>query len=398
VTIPVKNDKFLLSLPLGLKVLNLILKDKNQNELARTIIPLINNPIASELPDRICPPVLMEAGLPELIPGPFNINLEDTEVKIGNIDSRPLLEFQNGVFVEVPQNISGIAPVVIKDAGFKTEGLTSVYHTTVTADKRIMTTGEIAKIQYNVTGLSNSLPTGVMVKVRNLTPNIIRLPEGDEWDIPIHSSDVSETGSFSTEIEAFAIQKGEYAMNFALFVPPVSELKDTVLWSIPEGAISFNLSQKEITHKGDQVKMDVVIPNLRLLKDVNLPKDLPSLIMVARINTPNTVRFNTNKTILEHVVDKNKIDENGNYTFSEELIGYQPGKIGIDFAWKWPILTEGGCSTALLAVAAGCKNDPDCICNVMANMPAPGSWCCKKHSKVFNLWWKKYVCKGVSPY
>lgn len=169
-------------------------------------------------------------------------------------------------------------------------------------------------------------------------------------------------------------------------------------WPFPEGAVNINLSQTEVTNKGELIKMNISVHNLKLLQDESIPKDFAPLIIVLEIETPNTIRFSDGKSILEHAVDVAEIGTDGSYTFSHELIGYRPGNIGIVAFWKWPILTEGCCSTALLAILAGCGNSPACICATMAAMPAPGSWCCSIHPKVFRLWWSIYACTGASPY
>ena len=170
------------------------------------------------------------------------------------------------------------------------------------------------------------------------------------------------------------------------------------VWPVPEGGAIVNLAKNEISEKGELVKMEVKLLNLKLLVDEHLPADFAPLTIVVQIQTPENVRFNDGEAILEHEVDIHKIEADGSYTFTNELIGYRPGVIGIFVSWKWKILSEGCCSTALLAILAGCGNNAACICSTLAGMAAPGSWCCKLHPLTFRYYWSFYGCTGPSPY
>lgn len=193
------------------------------------------------------------------------------------------------------------------------------------------------------------------------------------------------------------------------------------IWPMSEDAVIVELSEWMVAQPGDQITAWVTVYDLGLFvsedwasTEVELTPfedwpyaDLGPLIITVMIETPEVAEFYDGGFSLEHTIDPTLIMPDGTYTFSFELVGVSPGEIGMALFWKWRILTEGACSVALLGIYAGCASlygTPQydkCICDVMADMPAPGSWACKKHPLTFRAAWKLWGCSawhGASPY
>lgn len=173
------------------------------------------------------------------------------------------------------------------------------------------------------------------------------------------------------------------------------------MWEMPKDVATIKLSHPEIAPKHRQVSGEVIIHDLRWFKEKDLSR-LGPLILILQIKTSKVVHFPDRRTFLEHKIDPGQIVENGSYRFSFNLIGRGPGKISLSLFWKWRILTEGACAVAIDGVYAGCwiggQLNKDCVCSVLANMPAPGSWACKIHPLTFRADWKLWGCPGPSPY
>ena len=174
------------------------------------------------------------------------------------------------------------------------------------------------------------------------------------------------------------------------------------VWPMPEGAADIQLPQTSIGRRGERFPVSVTVKNLKLLQDKYFA-GLGPLLLIVENKTPEAARFEGGGgNFLEHKVDPSRIGSDGSYTFTFQLVGGRGGVPRLLLGWKWRILTEGACSTAINGVYAGCwiggQLNKNCVCQTLADMPAPGSWACKAHPLTFRAVWSLWGCPGASPY
>lgn len=167
------------------------------------------------------------------------------------------------------------------------------------------------------------------------------------------------------------------------------------MWDAPMEDIDLTLTPSAVE------KPDTAISGTVIIRDLGWLNEIPSLgpfFLILKSETPLIALFPDRKVFLEHIVSSALIQPDGSYSFSFTMTGYKPGDISLKLFWKWRILTEGACSVAIDAAYLGCDFDSSCVCQVLADMPAPGSWACSIHPTVFRHNWASLNCPGVCPY
>lgn len=174
------------------------------------------------------------------------------------------------------------------------------------------------------------------------------------------------------------------------------------VWPIPvDDILQFALEKEFVKYEGQKIPGTVTIRNPTLLLDKNLPT-LGDLRLVIQIWNPTVAVFPNGEPFMTHIVDRSRVAENKEYQFSFTLVGRSPGRPYLTVGWAWCIFTEGCCAVAINGVYIGCKSvgqlNSKCVCKGLNNLPPPGSWCCRVHPKTFRITWRKWGCKGPSPY
>ncbi len=163
-------------IPKTAKVMHVVFTDKDGIEVGRAEVPVYRPYQPSESIDFELPKLGL-TGRFLLIPGPFDGNFSNTEVRIGESSANLLAESPSGATVHTPTNGIGQTKITLKEGEFETSGEFRLASLTITAGKLNLRSGEATTLTVTVKGL-NELNDAVPLSLLNTTPAVVRMAGG----------------------------------------------------------------------------------------------------------------------------------------------------------------------------------------------------------------------------
>jgi hypothetical protein len=232
----------------------IILRDNRGKELARTQCP-IQQPPASVPPGRPAEPIppggrppftpppqpadyqlptLGQAGRPVEIQGPFNGDFGNTKVEIGGTEAQPLAESPRKLIAQSPTQVTGPTTIKLKEGDVTAEGSIRNIAVGLSARETKLRPGQQTTLTVEVQGLEKpeSLPLPEL-KLRNMTPGVVRMEGGDVQTISIRREDVSPEGTFTFTRTLTGIRPGSFVITafilpHVFFAPTFHDIKQAL--------------------------------------------------------------------------------------------------------------------------------------------------------------------------
>lgn len=164
-------------IPKTTKVIHVVFTDKDGIEVGRAGVRVYPPYLPSESTDFELPTIGL-TGRFLLIPGPFDGDFSNTEVRIGESSANLLAESPSGATVHTPTNGIGQTKITLKEGDIETSGEFRLASLTITAGKLRLRSGETTTLTVTVKGL-NELNDAVPLSLQNKTPAVVRMEGGN---------------------------------------------------------------------------------------------------------------------------------------------------------------------------------------------------------------------------
>ncbi|HYV24690.1 MAG TPA: hypothetical protein VE969_05585 [Pyrinomonadaceae bacterium] len=174
----------------------LILLDAQGRKLDRATLPVAPAQNIHTLPNFVIPE-LGRSGRPLLVPGPFDGDSSNTNVKIGVTDAKVIAESPRSAVVDVPKTTVGPSNINVNDNGNSASGSFRGLKIDLTAPKTSLLKGESTELHVEVQGLQG-ITQPVPIQIQNQTPQNINLTGGNTQNIIINPSQVSSSGTYNS--------------------------------------------------------------------------------------------------------------------------------------------------------------------------------------------------------
>ncbi len=200
-------------------VTTLILKDNKGKIVAKTEIPVQPKPPAVETPsvptsDDFQLPRVGQVGRPIEVSGPFDGDIDNTDVQVGGNDLELLAESPRKVVAQSPRDIVGPTEIEVKEGNITASGSINYLRVKLLAPKTTLLRNESTTLTTTVEGLQGLAPETYPVpfELINESPGIIRFEEGTGQTIyeTISQDSVGPKGTFTYSTEVVGIQPGAF--------------------------------------------------------------------------------------------------------------------------------------------------------------------------------------------
>ncbi len=210
-------------------MVRLILRDTNGRELGVADLPVNSEPRISMVGLPVIRndfriPGLLRSGETEMISGVFDGRADNTGLKLGDEDVDIIAESPEGLFVKVPENVTGSNILQLSEGEMQLEEEVHVADLNLSADKLTLAKGGQTKVNIKVSGLQN-IEKPVDVQVTNLSPSVITIDGGNTQTLQINPDQVAPDGTFTSDLNVKALLSGGFSLMAKIDQPAPSFIK-----------------------------------------------------------------------------------------------------------------------------------------------------------------------------
>ena len=188
----------------------LILMDEKGKQVGNSLLPLAPAPVIATTPDFVVRAV-GQIGHPIQVYGPFDGDSANTNIKIGNVDSRIIAESPRKVVCESSSGVVGPTNIEVTENATTATGKFRNLKIDLTAPKTSLLKGESTELHVEVNGLQG-LTNPIPVQIQNQSPSTINLTGGNTQTISIQPSQVQSTGNFQWSTGVTATGNGGFSI------------------------------------------------------------------------------------------------------------------------------------------------------------------------------------------
>lgn len=174
----------------------LALADGNGAAVGRTQLNLAVEH-SQPAPSAIVLPRIGQTGRLVVIHGPFDGDMSNTRVRVGEVDATVLAESPRRVVIRSPHNVVGVTPIEVTEASRTSQGQFRNVGVNLSAPRTSLQRGESTQLSVQVTGLEG-LTQPIAITLENLSPSVVSLGGGNTQTLTVDPSSSSQATFTST--------------------------------------------------------------------------------------------------------------------------------------------------------------------------------------------------------
>jgi len=194
-----------------------VLRDNRGREVARDTVPVAP---AARSPVTAGPsaPEVGQTGRPVAIDGAFDGRFGSSRVTIGAREAPLLAESPRKLVVESPTEVVGETTLVVTEGDATSEWPFRNLEILLSAPRTDLSRGERTTLRVEVSGLKG-LREPIPIRVRNETPAVVRIEDGDTQTITIEPAEVGEEGRFVASRAIIGLGVGGFGISARIAGP-----------------------------------------------------------------------------------------------------------------------------------------------------------------------------------
>lgn len=204
---PATGTPFTLAIPASGATTNLILRDKDGDEVARRTLPIMRQ---LPVPATIDIPKLGQQGSPLAIGGPFDGDFKNTTVKVGGEDLQKLAESPRQIVAHNTTSHVGVSKCEVTEGSQTATGEIRTLGIALSAPKLDLLKGEQTTLTVTVSGLEG-IEGPVPLELENKSSGVIQMSGGELQRTSISPSQV-QGGMYTIERTLTGIQRGAFTI------------------------------------------------------------------------------------------------------------------------------------------------------------------------------------------
>ena len=204
------------TVPAGATVLAIILVDPRGRPAGEVKAPL-RSPAPS--PSSYLVPTVGQTGGPVRIAGAFDGDLSNSSVQIGGKAAPPMAESPRQLLVRGPEEPAPPAPIEVSERGrVVAAGTYRSISVRLSAPLTNLLAGQHTTLTIAVTGLEGLQDT-LPVRLRNRSPDVVRMEGGEEQTLCVRPDEVSTTGAWTRTRGLTGVRAGGFSIHTDLTEP-----------------------------------------------------------------------------------------------------------------------------------------------------------------------------------
>ena len=219
-TSPVIDGKAKWRIPVSANSIVIVLQNKDGKEIGRTDIPLQDSkqdPIAA-----FGLAGVSQIGKPIQINGPFDGDLDNTQIDMNGQQLNVIAESPRRVIVAAPEGMSGLVTLQLKENQQSMHCSYQAVGISLSAPKTSLSSGEETTVTIAVDGLTN-VNTNVALELKNESPGIVNMEGGSVQNIDISPGQVPSDGVYKTTRALIGLGDGSFQLAARLLQQPAMQ-------------------------------------------------------------------------------------------------------------------------------------------------------------------------------
>lgn len=216
VSVGEKVIKWAVPSALGGGLAYLILRDKDGNEVGRTVVPVQPTQPSAPHPETPSPadyhlPAIGQQGRPFQVTGPFDGDFANTGARIGGQEVKLLAESPRKLVGESPAGIVGPTEIEVKEGNMVAKGKYNNISLELSATTTTLRRNQRAGLDVKVAGLEG-FDKNVRLRVQNNTPGVVRFG-GTDRDLVrkvITLAEVRSSGTYQLPLTLIGVSPGHF--------------------------------------------------------------------------------------------------------------------------------------------------------------------------------------------
>jgi len=198
------------TVPAGASGLEIALVDPKGKKVAAVTAKLSSAPAAAAEGYRV--PQVGQSGATVAIAGPFDGDLSNSSVRIGEADADPVAESRRQLVIRGPREAATTAPVEVKERGaVVTTGTYRNVDVSLAAEATTLHSGQRTTLSVTVSGVEGLRET-LPVRLVNHSTSVVSVEGGDQQTLCVRPDEVGTTGTWTAKRGLTGVRLGAFSI------------------------------------------------------------------------------------------------------------------------------------------------------------------------------------------